>query len=170
VLPLSPTGVLRLVDSVAIVMSQAYQLARVRLASAASPILRLLVQRDHGGWPGSGSVFRHGRHRSAPFADLCRGGDVRGDSWQSTRPYSPRVISPIGPSVAGLGCSPAGDRCGVSHSLRLVSDDMEGIVTCGARQAQLGWHPSQGCRTRHRSANADRWHPWKGRPDPGHPP
>jgi transposase InsO family protein len=37
---------LRLVDSVAIVLSQAYQLARVRLASAASPILRLLVQRD----------------------------------------------------------------------------------------------------------------------------
>jgi hypothetical protein len=38
---------LRLVDSLAVVLSQAYQLARVRLASAASPIFRLLVQRDH---------------------------------------------------------------------------------------------------------------------------
>ena len=38
--------VLRLVDSVAILLSQAYQLARARLASAGSSILRLLVQRD----------------------------------------------------------------------------------------------------------------------------
>ena len=38
--------VLSLVDSMAIVLSQAYQLARARLASAASPIVRLLVQRD----------------------------------------------------------------------------------------------------------------------------
>ena len=43
---LSSATVLRLVDSMAIVLSQAYQLARVRLASAASPILRLVVQRD----------------------------------------------------------------------------------------------------------------------------
>lgn len=42
----SSTAVLRLVDSVAIAMSQAYQLARVRLASAASPVLRLMVDRD----------------------------------------------------------------------------------------------------------------------------
>ena len=43
---LSSATVLRLVDSMAIVLSQAYQLARARLASAASPILRLVVQRD----------------------------------------------------------------------------------------------------------------------------
>ena len=43
---LSSATVLRLVDSVAILLSQAYQLARARLASAGSPILRLLVQRD----------------------------------------------------------------------------------------------------------------------------
>lgn len=36
----------RLVDSLAIAFSQAYQVARVRLASATSPVLRLLVQRD----------------------------------------------------------------------------------------------------------------------------
>ncbi|MGB2824475.1 MAG: helix-turn-helix domain-containing protein [Phycisphaerae bacterium] len=44
---LSSATVLRLVDSMAILLSQAYQLARARLASAASPIVRLLVQRDH---------------------------------------------------------------------------------------------------------------------------
>lgn len=43
---LSSATVLRLVDSMAILLSQAYQLARARLASAGSPILRLLVQRD----------------------------------------------------------------------------------------------------------------------------
>ena len=43
---LSSATVLRLVDSMAIVLAQAYQLARARLASAASPILRLVVQRD----------------------------------------------------------------------------------------------------------------------------
>ena len=43
---LSSAAMLRLVDSVAIVLAQAYQLARARLASAASPIVRLLVQRD----------------------------------------------------------------------------------------------------------------------------
>ena len=43
---LSSVTVLRLVDSMAIVLAQAYQLARARLASAASPIMRLLVQRD----------------------------------------------------------------------------------------------------------------------------
>ncbi len=40
------TTVFRLVDSIAIAMSQAYQLARLRLASAASPVLRLMVDRD----------------------------------------------------------------------------------------------------------------------------
>ena len=43
---LSSATVLRLVDSMAILLSQAYQLARAQLASAASPIVRLLVQRD----------------------------------------------------------------------------------------------------------------------------
>ena len=43
---LSYASVLRLIDSMAILLSQAYQLARARLASAGSPVLRLLVQRD----------------------------------------------------------------------------------------------------------------------------
>ena len=43
---LSSAAVLRIVDSMAILLSQAYQLARARLASAGSPVLRLLVQRD----------------------------------------------------------------------------------------------------------------------------
>ena len=43
---LSSAAVLRLVDSMAILLSQAYQLARARLASAGSLTLRLLVQRD----------------------------------------------------------------------------------------------------------------------------
>jgi hypothetical protein len=43
---LSSATVLRLVDSIAIVLAQACQLAWARLASAGSPILRPLVQRD----------------------------------------------------------------------------------------------------------------------------
>jgi len=43
---LSSVTVLSLVDSMAMLLSQAYQLARARLASAGSPVLRLLVQRD----------------------------------------------------------------------------------------------------------------------------
>ncbi len=43
---LSSATVLGLVNSMAILLSQAYQLARARLASAGSPVLRLLVQRD----------------------------------------------------------------------------------------------------------------------------
>ena len=43
---LSSVTVLGLVDAMAILLSQAYQLARARLASAGSPVLRLLVQRD----------------------------------------------------------------------------------------------------------------------------
>jgi hypothetical protein len=43
---LSSATVLSLADSMAIVLSQAYQLARARLGSAGSPILRLLAQRD----------------------------------------------------------------------------------------------------------------------------
>jgi transposase-like protein len=49
---LSSATVLRLVDSMAILLSQAYQLARERLAYAGSPILRLLVQRDQEGTEG----------------------------------------------------------------------------------------------------------------------
>jgi hypothetical protein len=45
---LSSATVLSLVDSMAIVLSQAYQLARARLASAVSPIVRLLAQREGG--------------------------------------------------------------------------------------------------------------------------
>jgi putative transposase len=44
---ISSAAVLEIVDSMAVVFGQAYQLARVRLASAASPVLRLLVQRDY---------------------------------------------------------------------------------------------------------------------------
>lgn len=44
---LAPTSVLRLVDSVAILLAQAMQLARARVASQASPVLRLMAQRDH---------------------------------------------------------------------------------------------------------------------------
>ena len=44
---LAPTSVLRLVDSVAILLAQAMQLARVRVASEASPVLRMMAQRDH---------------------------------------------------------------------------------------------------------------------------
>ena len=40
----------RIFDSVAIVMSQAYQLARTRVAACASPVLRLMAQRDHVSW------------------------------------------------------------------------------------------------------------------------
>ena len=43
---LSSATVLRLIDSMAIVLAQAYQLARTRLASGASPIVRLLAHRD----------------------------------------------------------------------------------------------------------------------------
>jgi len=36
-----------LIDAIAVLLAQAGQLARVRLASAASPILRLMMERDH---------------------------------------------------------------------------------------------------------------------------
>lgn len=41
------TAILRIIDSVALVFSQAIQLARVRLASAASPISRMMAEWDH---------------------------------------------------------------------------------------------------------------------------
>jgi len=58
---LSSATVLRLVDSVAIVLAQAYQLARARLASAASPIVRLLGHRGRPTWSGKDrQVASHG--------------------------------------------------------------------------------------------------------------
>jgi hypothetical protein len=44
---MAPSFVLTLIDSIATVLAQSYQLARVRLASSASPVLRLICQRDH---------------------------------------------------------------------------------------------------------------------------
>jgi transposase InsO family protein len=44
---ISDTAGLRIIDAMAIVFSQALQLARVRIASTASPVLRMVGQRDH---------------------------------------------------------------------------------------------------------------------------
>src|SRR4051812_20251142 len=44
---LSSTTVLQIIDSVAMVVNQAYRMARLRLTSTASPIIRMMVQRDH---------------------------------------------------------------------------------------------------------------------------
>jgi transposase-like protein len=68
---LSSATVLSLVDSMAILLSQAYQLARARLASAGSPILRLLVQRDQEATEGDLlrrelEIFRAQRESLAP--------------------------------------------------------------------------------------------------------
>ena len=49
---------LSLVDSMAILLSQACQLARARLASAASPIVRLLAQRDQEATEGDLKAIR----------------------------------------------------------------------------------------------------------------
>jgi len=43
---LSSTTVLHIVDSVAVLFSQAYQLARARSASVAPPVLRMMMRRD----------------------------------------------------------------------------------------------------------------------------
>ncbi len=63
--------VLSLVDAMAILLSQAYQLARARLASAGSPILRVLVQRDQEATEGDLlrrelEIFRTQRESLAP--------------------------------------------------------------------------------------------------------
>ena len=42
--------VLRIIDSLAIVFAQAYQLARMRLSSNSSPVLRIVAQRDQMAW------------------------------------------------------------------------------------------------------------------------
>ena len=68
---LSSAAVLRLVDSMAIVLAQAYQLARTRLASAASPILRLVVQRDGA----FGSITGH-RDQSEAGRRVFNGGSA----------------------------------------------------------------------------------------------
>ena len=46
-MPIASTTVLNLVDVMASMLGQAMQMARTRLASTASPILRLMIQRDH---------------------------------------------------------------------------------------------------------------------------
>ena len=40
----------RIIDAVAIILAEAYQLARARVAACASPVLRLMAQRDHISW------------------------------------------------------------------------------------------------------------------------
>ena len=42
--------VLRIIDSLAIVFAQAYQLVRMRLTSNSSPVLRITAQRDQMAW------------------------------------------------------------------------------------------------------------------------
>ncbi len=44
---LSDSGIRLIVDGVAVVLGQAYQLARTRLAGLGSPVLDRLLQRDH---------------------------------------------------------------------------------------------------------------------------
>ena len=46
-MPLDCAAVLSTVDAMAVVLAQAMQMARTRLAAAASPLLRLMIQRDH---------------------------------------------------------------------------------------------------------------------------
>ncbi len=46
----SDAAAFRIIDSVAIVLAQAYQLARARVAACASPVLRLMAHRDHVSW------------------------------------------------------------------------------------------------------------------------
>lgn len=41
------TTALRIIDAMAIVLNQALQLARARIASSASPVIRMMVERDH---------------------------------------------------------------------------------------------------------------------------
>jgi hypothetical protein len=41
------TTILRIIDAAAIVLNQSFQLARTRLVSAESPVLRMLAERDH---------------------------------------------------------------------------------------------------------------------------
>ncbi|MFG0248143.1 MAG: hypothetical protein ACF8OB_04590 [Phycisphaeraceae bacterium JB051] len=44
---LNNTAYLKKIDSMAIIIAQAYQLARSRLASASSPVMRAMMQRDN---------------------------------------------------------------------------------------------------------------------------
>ena len=61
----------RIIDSVAIVLAQAYQLARARVATCASPVLRLMAHRDQASWEmdlvrRELDVFRGQRENLAP--------------------------------------------------------------------------------------------------------
>ena len=67
---LSSVTVLGPVDSLAVAISTAYQLARVRLASAASPVLRLLVQRDHA--LGEVELLRRESPPRSTTIEICR--------------------------------------------------------------------------------------------------
>ena len=46
-MPIDPAATLAVVDAMAVVLAQAMQTARIRLSAAASPLLRLMIQRDH---------------------------------------------------------------------------------------------------------------------------
>ena len=46
----SDAAAFRIIDSVAIALAQAYQLARARVAACASPVLRLMAHLDHVSW------------------------------------------------------------------------------------------------------------------------
>ncbi len=46
-MPFDPATIAPVVDAMAVVLAQAMQVARIRLSSAASPLLRLMIQRDH---------------------------------------------------------------------------------------------------------------------------
>ncbi len=43
-------AILRIIDSVAITLMHAYQLARIRIATTPSPVLRLMALRDQSNW------------------------------------------------------------------------------------------------------------------------
>ena len=45
--PLRSSTTLRIVERVAVVLCEAYQVARARLASADLPVLRVMIERDH---------------------------------------------------------------------------------------------------------------------------
>ena len=64
----SDSTVLRLIDAVAITIAQGYMLARVRLTSHPSPVVRLAAARDAMAWDGALlkrelAVFRQERER-----------------------------------------------------------------------------------------------------------
>ena len=46
-MPFDPAAIAAVVDAMAVVLAQAMQTARTRLSAAATPLLRLMLQRDH---------------------------------------------------------------------------------------------------------------------------